>query len=81
MINIGARGLSVVKWTGTAAGIFGGAIVALNLGIVQYGFVLFLISSLLWCLAGLIQREPSLYILQAVFMIVDILGVWRWAGL
>ena len=56
MINIGARGLSVVKWTGTAAGIFGGAMVALNLGIVQYGFVLFLISSLLW---GLLAR-PTL---------------------
>ena len=50
MVNIGMTGLSIVKWTGTAAGIFGGAMVALNLGIVQYGFVLFLISSLLWCL-------------------------------
>jgi hypothetical protein len=50
MFNIGVRGLSGVKWTGTAAGICGGAMVALNLGIVEYGFVLFLISSLLWCL-------------------------------
>lgn len=81
MLNIGARGLSGVKWIGTAAGIGGGVMVALNLGIVEYGFMLFLLSSLLWCLVGLIQREPSLYVLQAVFMIVDVLGVWRWGGM
>jgi hypothetical protein len=80
MVQLRALILSVIKWTGTAAGICGAAMVALNLGIVEYGFAFFLVSSVLWCIAGLILREPSLFILQAVFSAINIIGLWRWAG-
>ncbi len=36
------------KWIGTGAGVSGAIMIALNLGLVIYGFGLFLISSLLW---------------------------------
>jgi hypothetical protein len=37
--------------------------IALNLGLVIYGFGLFLISSLLWSVVGWVQRETSLFVL------------------
>ena len=51
--------LSVAKWFGTLCGIAGATMIALNLGVVVYGFALFFVSSVLWGVIGLIQREPS----------------------
>lgn len=48
--------LLAAKWLGTAAGVAGAAIVALNLGVVVHGFGLFLISSLLWTAVGWLRR-------------------------
>ena len=41
-------------------GVTGAVLVALNIGVTGYGFVLFLISSLLWGAAGWLQRDASL---------------------
>jgi nicotinamide riboside transporter PnuC len=68
----------VAKWLGTAAGVCGATLIALNLGAVGYGFALFLISSLLWCAVGFAQREPSLVVLQTAFTAINIVGLWRW---
>lgn len=72
--------LRAAKWIGAVAGVAGAALVALNLGVVGYGFVLFLISSLLWTGVGLVQREPSLVVLQAAFTVINVVGIWRWMG-
>jgi hypothetical protein len=48
--------LSAAKWIGTGAGVSGAIVIALDLGIVVYGFALFLLSSLLW---GSVARRPS----------------------
>lgn len=47
--------LRAAKWIGTAAGVAGATLIALNLGTVVYGFALFLVSSLLWCAVGFAQ--------------------------
>lgn len=67
--------LQATKWIGTAAGIAGAILIALNIGFVHYGFVLFLISSVLWTAAAAAQREPALLVLQGVFAIIDVVGV------
>ena len=71
--------LSAAKWLGTVCGIAGAIMIALNLGVVACGFALFLVSSVLWGVVGLIQREPHLVVLQSAFTVVNVLGVWRWA--
>jgi hypothetical protein len=72
--------ISSAKWIGTAAGVSGAIMIALNLGLVIYGFGLFLISSLLWGLIGWLQREMSLLVLQGTFTIINIVGIYRWLG-
>jgi nicotinamide riboside transporter PnuC len=70
--------LSNAKWIGTAAGVSGAILVALNLGLVVYGFGLFLISSLLWSVVGWFRREMSLVVLQGTFTVINIVGIYRW---
>jgi hypothetical protein len=72
--------MGVAKWIGTVAGVAGAVLIALNLGLVEYGFVLFLFSSSLWLAVALIQREPSLAVLQGTFTVINVIGLWRWAG-
>lgn len=70
--------LRVLKWMGTGAGILGALLIAANTPISGWGFVLFLLSSLLWTAAGLLMREPSLVALNAAFTAINILGIVRW---
>ena len=70
--------LGPAKWIGTAAGIAGAIMVALNMDVSGYGFLLFLASSLLWCAAGVAQRDDSLILLQATFVIINLIGIYRW---
>ena len=80
MISINPATLTAVKWIGTAAGVSGAIMVALNLGLVVPGFWLFLISSVLWTVIGWVQREMSLFVLQGTFTIINIVGIYRWLG-
>ncbi|MBF0453898.1 MAG: hypothetical protein HQL72_03650 [Magnetococcales bacterium] len=73
-----SRLLTWLKWIGTSTGVTGALLVALNIPQSGYGFLLFLISSLTWFAAGWRMREPSLMVLQGVFIGVNILGIWRW---
>jgi nicotinamide riboside transporter PnuC len=72
--------LRFAKWIGTAAGVAGALVVALNLGVTAYGFMLFLISSVLWGGAGWVQRDASLVVLQGTFTAINIVGIYRWLG-
>jgi hypothetical protein len=67
-----------LKWFGTATGLVGALVLALNLPISGWGWVLFAVSSASWTAAGLLMRETSLVLLQGGFLVVDLIGVWRW---
>ena len=70
--------MAVLKWTGTITGIAGATLIALNLPYSGWGFALFRVSSVCWGVAGLMMREVSLLLLQAVFTVINLLGVYRW---
>jgi hypothetical protein len=53
-------------------------VLALYIPISGWGWVLFGVSSLCWTIAGAVMRDYSLVVLQSAFLIVDIIGVWRW---
>jgi len=72
------RYLTPLKWIGTGTGIAGAILIALNIGAVGIGFVLFTISSSLWTYAGWAHREMSLVVLQGVFLVIDVVGVYNW---
>lgn len=75
------RLLVPAKWTGTATGVSGAVLIALNLDVVVYGFGLFLLSSLLWVWVGWMHREASLVVLQSAFTLINVFGFYRWVQL
>ncbi len=70
--------LTFLKWLGTALGVVGALVIALNIPISGWGFVAFLISSVSWTIAGVLMKEPSIVILQATFTVVNLIGIYRW---
>ncbi|MBF0186255.1 MAG: nicotinamide mononucleotide transporter [Magnetococcales bacterium] len=70
--------LNLLKWIGTVTGVTGALLVAMNIPQSGYGFLLFLVSSTSWFIAAYRMREISLMILQAVFTVINLIGVWRW---
>jgi len=70
--------LKTIKWIGTTAGVAGAVLLALNIAISGWGFVLFLISSISWTAAAVAMREASLGLLQGAFVIINLLGIYSW---
>ena len=70
--------VSAAKWIGTITGIVGALLIAANIGAVVWGFALFLVSSTLWTTVAVIQRERSLWLLQGVYVGLNVLGIIRW---
>ncbi|MBF0098234.1 MAG: nicotinamide mononucleotide transporter [Magnetococcales bacterium] len=70
--------LASLKWIGTVTGVAGALLVAMNIPQSGYGFLLFLLSSVSWFIAAYRMHEISLMILQAVFTVINLIGVWRW---
>ena len=70
--------LRVLRWSATAAAIVAAILVASNTEVTKWGFVLFTLASVLWVAAGLADRIYSLATLNAVLLVVNLVGVWRW---
>lgn len=70
--------LATLKWFGTLTGASGALLLALNISISGWGFVLFIVSSTTWMAAGFKMNEPSLWTLHGVFTGVNAIGIYRW---
>lgn len=70
--------LTFMKWSGTITGISGGTLLAANLSISGYGFILFFYSSVAWLWAGYRMRENSIILLNIVYILINLLGIYRW---
>lgn len=70
--------VEILEWGGTAAGVAGAAVLALDLPWSWVGWVLFLVSNLLWIGYGLTTNTWSLVTMQGVFTATSFLGLYRW---
>ena len=71
-----------LSWIATAATIAAASITASNLGsrITGYGFIVFTVGSISWFAFGLLSGQPALVWTNAVLILLNIFGVWRWLG-
>jgi hypothetical protein len=65
-------------WLGTATGISGGILVALNFEFSKFGYILFMVSAISWVIQGLKNQDNSLVLLNTVFVCVNMLGLYHW---
>ena len=70
--------LEAVEWTGSVAGALGALLIALNLPISGYGFVIFLLSSTSWLVAGMATGNRRLVLMNVAFTLVNLVGIYRW---
>ena len=65
----------MIKWLGMASNVLGAFLVAF--GIMLAGYTAFIIGSVLWIYIGLGSKDKPLLIQSAIFMIANIIGMYR----
>jgi len=73
---------SLAGWLGPIATMIAAVMTAANLGsrITGWGFVVFVIASLSWCVVGFASGQTNLVATNAFLAVVNVIGVWRWLG-
>jgi hypothetical protein len=72
--------LTALRTLATCTTVFAAATVAANLNprITVAGFVIFIVASIAWMLDGWFESKTSLVIQNAILLLINALGVWRW---
>lgn len=67
------------KWLSSLLGILGGFILALNLKVSPYGFLILATSSFSMLISSYINQDKGLIFYSlSIFLFVDLLGIYRW---
>jgi len=66
----------LLKWAGTILCLIGIALTSLN--IYPANVVFGLVGSLLWTLAGFLQRDVPLFLVEAVAVVIYFVGMVTW---
>ncbi len=51
---------------------------AWNARVTVSGFAIFIVASIAWMIDGWLESKSSLLIQNAVLLLIDALGIWRW---
>ena len=72
--------LTILRTVATCTTILAAAMVAANLNarITVTGFAIFIAASIAWMADGWFESKSSLVIQNAILLLINILGVWRW---
>jgi hypothetical protein len=65
-------------WFGTVTGISGGLLIAFNFEHSKFGYIFFMFSAVSWIIQGVENNDRSLILLNAVFVFVNMLGLYHW---
>ena len=68
----------ILEMIGAVCGVAGAVLVSLNIPQSKYGFVLFLISSILLGVVSWQRKMQYLLTMQIVFLGINMVGVARW---
>lgn len=73
----------IANWVAPIATTVAAVMVAANLGtkLTGYGFIVFCVGSIAWMLVGVGLGQANLVWQNALLLVVNIVGVWRWLGL
>ena len=68
----------ILEMIGAICGVAGAVLVSLNIPQSKYGFVLFLISSVLLGIVSWQRKMQYLLTMQMVFLGINAVGIFRW---
>ena len=67
--------IKIISWLGTISSILGSFIIAF--GLMQIGYIAFIIGSVSWLIVGINKKELPLIVLNGTFFIANIIGLYR----
>lgn len=67
----------ILEWAGSLTGLIGAALLALNMRISRWGWVLFLLSNALFIAFALKSGLNGLLLMQSGFTVTSLLGIYR----
>ena len=70
--------MNYIKWFGTITSILGAFLVAMTY--ITFGYSLFLCGSVSWLTIGIETRDKPMIILNATFMVANIIGLYNSLG-
>ncbi|MGJ3231794.1 MAG: hypothetical protein ACFE0P_08350 [Oceanicaulis sp.] len=72
--------LEILRWIAAITGIVAALVVSSDLGrkATGAGFLVFLVSSISWVVAGWLQDKPALAVQNIVLTAINARGVYRW---
>ena len=72
--------LTILRTVAACTTILAAAMVAANVNarITVAGFAIFIVASIAWMADGWSETKSSLVIQNAILLLINILGVWRW---
>lgn len=72
----------IIRWFAAGTGTCAAIMVSLNFSrrTTARGFMVFTVSSVAWVAAGILTDQPSLVAQNGVLTLVNIVGIYRWAG-
>jgi hypothetical protein len=80
MTGDGMEELMVLRTFGAVTTVLAAALVAANVNarITVAGFMIFIVASLAWMVDGWLESKASLVIQNAILLLINAAGVWRW---
>ena len=76
--DFGMPKTTALQWTGAITGIAGAAVLAAHVPWSGWGFVFYLASNCCWYAYGRRVGSGAMMLMQAVFTVISLAGVWRW---
>ena len=70
--------LDVIEWLGSALAISAALILALNIEISGWGFIIYAVSNFAWIYAAISRGNRPLLWMNGVFLLINIIGISRW---
>ena len=72
--------LMLIRTFGPVTTVLAAALVAANVNarITVAGFMIFIVASLAWMVDGWLESKASLVIQNAILLLINAAGVWRW---
>ena len=72
--------LMILRTFAAATSVAAAALVAANLNarVTVAGFAIFIAASIAWMVDGWLETKTSLIIQNAILLLINVIGVWRW---
>tara|TARA_B100000508_G_C11448700_1_gene272785 strand:- start:976 stop:1224 length:249 start_codon:yes stop_codon:yes gene_type:complete len=65
----------IYGWIGLLLCIGGAFLIAANISISSWGFILYLISNVIWIIHGLIRKDRPLILKEGIFVLINLFAI------